>query len=84
MVGQSSDKLRHFRSLLVIPNKTPYSCIKLNDNATKTDVLEGGKLLAVKLAEMFIDVFIFFFNHLEKCFVIEGVVIINPMAIHVG
>jgi hypothetical protein len=61
MVGQSSDKPGHFRPLLVIPDKTPYPCIKLNDKATKTDVLEGGKLPAVKRAEMFFDVFLFFF-----------------------
>jgi hypothetical protein len=46
VVGQSSDKLGHFRPLLVIPNKTPYSCITLNDNTTKIDVLvEIGCLL---------------------------------------
>jgi hypothetical protein len=65
MVGQSSDKPGHFRSLLVIPDKTPYSCIILNDNATKTDVLEGGKLPAVKRAEKFIDVLYFFSNTIE-------------------
>jgi hypothetical protein len=46
MVGQSSDKPGHFRPLLVIRNKTPYSCIKRNYHATKIDVLvEVGCLL---------------------------------------
>ena len=38
MVGQSSDKPGHFLSLLVIPDKTPYPCIILDDNTMEIEV----------------------------------------------
>jgi len=49
MVGQSSDKLGHFRSLLVIPDQTPYSCIKPNNIASKKESLMAAERVVAEI-----------------------------------